>query len=135
MDIKILEFFLGQIAQELGLPHAPVFLTRAQIAAVVDLKNGHTLNTSASRGAASGDARWLAFRSIVDNGVHTVPSAAVARWLAVLAGMAPMPPARQPTPKQGPTRENSVFGMGSNQRPAKRPAVRGRPRGTGKFSK
>lgn len=94
MDTKILELFLGQIAQALGLPHVPVFLTRGQIAQVADLKNGHTLSASASRGAASGNAKWLAFRSIVGEGNHTVASVAVARWLAVIAGMEPMPEAR-----------------------------------------
>lgn len=91
--IAVLDRFLPRIAAALGLPsdRAPSVLSREQIAQVAGLGSAKSLTSSASRGVQRGDPRWTAYRAIVGQGAHRVPVERVAEWLAVWAGVLPMP--------------------------------------------
>lgn len=91
--IAVLDRFLPRIARALGVPveRLPSHLDRAQIARVAGLGSAKSLAASACRGAQRGDSRWVAYRATAGRGVHSVPVEQVAAWLAVDAGVLPLP--------------------------------------------
>ncbi|CAZ88645.1 conserved hypothetical protein [Thiomonas arsenitoxydans] len=91
MSVEILKFFLDRIAAQLGLESAPIYLTRGQIARIAQFKNSHSLASAFSRGLAKRQPRWLAFEAAIGNGAHRVAAERVAHWMAIQAGMLPMP--------------------------------------------
>lgn len=90
-QIAIIDRFLPRVASALKVKTLPPTLNREQIARVAGLKDGRCLAAAASRGAKNGDSRWVAFRAAVGTGRHSVPAEKVAAWLAMDAGLLPMP--------------------------------------------
>ena len=92
-DFEIVRSYLPTVASRLGVDVAPPSLSRAQIAQVAGLKNARSLAAMRHKELKKRNPhpRWVAFQAAVGGRTHSVPTERVARWLAIEAGMLPLP--------------------------------------------
>jgi hypothetical protein len=106
---QVIGSYLQKIAVALGLPDAPDYLDRTQVAEAAGLGGARSLAASLDRGVKKRHPTWVAFSLTIRKGAHSVPATDVARWMAIAAGKIAMPPAADHAEAPAPT-PASVWG-------------------------